>query len=229
MITLRALRDLRGLDMRLFLPQSAMPFDLVLMDVQMPEMDGFEATAAIRQHEARAGTHVPIIAMTAHAMKGDRERCLAAGMDAYVSKPIQAMELFQIIEGRTNTLSTGVGRLSNPAPETTTMDWTKALAHVGGSEEILRSVIEAFLMEWPKWRQSFHDALGQRSPTGLRRTAHTVKGSLTMLGATAAGELAQRLEKLGQDGNLAGADETYSQLEQEMARVEPALRARLRD
>jgi CheY-like chemotaxis protein len=78
---------------------AAGPFDVVLMDVQMPEMDGFEATAAIRHKEKTLGTHLPIVAMTAHAMKGDRERCLAAGMDGYVSKPIQARDLFDAIAG----------------------------------------------------------------------------------------------------------------------------------
>jgi two-component system sensor histidine kinase/response regulator len=73
------------------------PFDLVLMDIQMPEMDGFEATAAIRDAEKSTGKHVPIIAMTAHALKGDQERCLTAGMDAYVSKPIRSSELFETI------------------------------------------------------------------------------------------------------------------------------------
>jgi two-component system sensor histidine kinase/response regulator len=76
----------------------AAPFDLVLMDVQMPEMDGFEATAAIRAREQSQGGHIPIIAMTAHALKGDEERCLAAGMDAYISKPIKSADLFEIIE-----------------------------------------------------------------------------------------------------------------------------------
>jgi CheY-like chemotaxis protein len=73
-------------------------FDLVMMDVQMPEVDGFEATALIRERENGTGTHLPIVAMTAHAMTGDRERCLAAGMDSYVSKPIQSKELFEAIE-----------------------------------------------------------------------------------------------------------------------------------
>jgi two-component system, sensor histidine kinase and response regulator len=73
-------------------------FDAILMDVQMPEMDGFETTAAIRANEKSTGAHIPIIAMTAHALKGDQERCLEAGMDAYVSKPIRTAELFKIIE-----------------------------------------------------------------------------------------------------------------------------------
>jgi CheY-like chemotaxis protein len=73
------------------------PFDLVLMDVQMPELDGYDATAAIRAGEQRTGRHVPIVAITAHAMKGDRERCLEAGMDAYVTKPIRARQLFEAI------------------------------------------------------------------------------------------------------------------------------------
>jgi len=77
---------------------SAEPFDLILMDVQMPEMDGFEATAAIRQSERRIGGHIPIVAMTASAMKGDRERCLAAGMDGYVAKPIEPDQLYAEIE-----------------------------------------------------------------------------------------------------------------------------------
>jgi two-component system, sensor histidine kinase and response regulator len=78
--------------------QPAHPFDLVLMDIQMPKMDGMEATAVIRKREKRTKGHIPIIALTAHAMKGDREACLNAGMDAYVPKPLKADELFSVIE-----------------------------------------------------------------------------------------------------------------------------------
>ena len=78
-------------------------FDLVLMDVQMPEMDGLEATRAIREYERNSASHVPIVALTAHAMKGDRERCLAAGMDAYVTKPIRSKELERVIRESTQT------------------------------------------------------------------------------------------------------------------------------
>jgi two-component system sensor histidine kinase/response regulator len=91
-------------------------FDVVLMDVQMPNMDGFEATAAIREREKSTGGHVPIVAMTAHALKGDQERCIAAGMDAYVSKPIRTTELYAAIENCTNTLDRGpVGAVEVPA------------------------------------------------------------------------------------------------------------------
>jgi CheY-like chemotaxis protein len=80
-------------------------FDLVLMDVQMPQMGGFEATLEIRGREETTGEHVPIVAMTAHAMKGDKERCIAAGMDAYISKPIQPKELFQTVEAVTQKVT----------------------------------------------------------------------------------------------------------------------------
>jgi CheY-like chemotaxis protein len=95
-------------------------FDVVLMDVQMPEMDGFEATAAIRAHERTTGAHVPIVALTAHAMRGDRERCLDAGMDAYLSKPVRRLELQAVLEALLPSVPSG------PVQD------TAALAAVGG-------------------------------------------------------------------------------------------------
>jgi len=126
-------------------------FDVVLMDVQMPEMNGFEATAAIRERERATGAHIPIIAMTAHALKGDRERCLAAGMDDYVSKPIRPVELAKAIEGQ--VAGTAVASVEEPerAPDEEPFDVEALLSRVDGDTELLRYIVELFLEELPPW------------------------------------------------------------------------------
>ena len=149
------------------------------MDVQMPEMDGLEATAAIRQQEQDTGRHVPIIAMTAHAMKGDRERCLEAGMDGYVSKPLQPSELFEVIE---NLASHGNGRRESERPATPpvaslecrlslressvwqSFDHAAALRSTSGDRALLTEVIELFLLEIVQWMQDLRNSIESATP-----------------------------------------------------------------
>jgi CheY-like chemotaxis protein len=184
-----------------------LPFDLILMDVQMSEMDGFDATAAIRSKEQSTGKHVPIVAMTAHAMKGDRERCLAAGMDGYIAKPIQARELAQALEG----FSSRGDRPINGGPVSPAAhDWSTALEHVGGDYELLQDLIRLFLVEWPKWRAELEQALAGQDAVVVRRLAHTVKGALEQFAAYGTLTIAERLEALGQVGDLHGAGAVHS-------------------
>ena len=127
-------------------------FDILLMDVQMPLMDGFAATAAIRQRENATGRHTPIIAITAHVMKGDRERCLAAGMDSYVSKPLRPQELFAAIDsllpgGKT---ASRIAAASRETPETV-WDPTTILAAVEGDRELLLKLIGNFSINTPRY------------------------------------------------------------------------------
>jgi PAS domain S-box-containing protein len=202
-------------------------FDLVLMDVQMPEMDGFDATKRIRQLEQGTERHLPIIAVTAHAMKGDRERCLSSGMDSYISKPIRAVELHQRID---ELAATDGARSPEPAPSEPVAgdwDWSTALATVQGSEDLLREIIEAFLEEAPRQVAAMHTALAGSDAASLRRAAHTVKGSMRYFGAQVAFDLASQLESLAHAGELQAAPAAVARLEQELQRITPLLSARL--
>jgi len=198
-------------------------FDLVLMDVQMPEMDGLEATAAIRARQARSGRHVPIIAMTAHAMKGDRERCLAAGMDDYISKPIRAAQLVATIE-RVLASARDEGPSSPAAPEPPALDWGEALAAVGGDRALLRSVIECVLEEAPRLMDDMAKALATRDGQALRIAAHTLKGSVRCFGETRVFELAFQLETQGHRGDLTQAEPVFAALADEFHRLAERLR-----
>ena len=204
------------------------PFDVVLMDVQMPEMDGLEATAAIRRAEAQTGGHVPIVAMTAHAMKGDRDRFLAAGMDGYVAKPVRPHELYAAVEGGGPDAEAGL-----LAPADVSFEWDAALENVGGDEAMLRDLAEMFFAECPKLMQQIREHIAGADGPELRRAAHTLKGSAHVFGAAAAAEAAHRLEEIGREGfdgelsrteAFADAEEALALLEDEVARLLPALR-----
>jgi PAS domain S-box-containing protein len=201
-------------------------FDLVLMDVQMPEMDGFQATAAIRQREAASGRRTPILAMTAYAMKGDRERCLQAGMDGYVSKPIRARELFDAIAAVAGTSSEPAApRRPEPAGPAEAPDWALALERVGGDRDLLRDLVRLFLQQCPGWVGELRQGLANSDAAVLKRAAHNLKSCLGNFGARAAFERAQSLETMGREGKLAGADEVCRALEQSLERLRPALAA----
>ncbi len=188
----------------------AQEFDVVLMDVQMPELDGLEATAAIRRRERSGGRHVPIIAMTAHALKGDRERCLEAGMDDYVSKPIRSRELFDAIERVVGPASSPhetapAARAADPAERVPIIDWDAALRSVNGDRNLLRDLAEAFLIESPQRVAEIRRALADGDAVSLRRAAHTIKGSARYFGAAEVYGHADRLEALAKEGDLAPA------------------------
>ncbi len=200
------------------------PFDLVLMDVQMPEMDGLEAATAIRTREKTAGGHVPIVAMTAHALKGDREICLAAGMDDYIAKPIRAHALFDVIEA---VVPAAKAAPPAPAPKEI-IDWAESLQVVQGDQRLLRTLVEAALKEIPGLLAAAAQAVAEADAPKLRLSAHTLRGSLRYFGDTPAIEHLGRLEAMGQDGNLAGAAVTLATVQEEMAQIISAMERYLR-
>jgi signal transduction histidine kinase/CheY-like chemotaxis protein len=197
--------------------------DLILMDVQMPEMDGFDATRAIRSREEGTDDHVPIIAMTAHAMKGDRDRCLNAGMDAYVSKPLRAGELFDAIEGQAPTDGTSGDTMSEEDTRVPVVDWEAAVNHFEGDVDLLKEIAELFLDESPILMYQMKEALNRGDASALERAAHTIKGSVGNFAAKPAFNAALMVEKVGRDSEMRYADQAYKKLEDEIARLKPVL------
>ena len=199
--------------------------DLILMDVQMPGMDGLQATALIREKEKATGTHVPIVALTAHAMKGDRQRCLAAGMDAYVTKPIRHEELMETIQ----TLLLGAPNTPAPAPPESPaeviVDEPLLVSHVDNDRELLRDLVDLFLAECPRLLNDIKTALDKRDAEAVLRGAHSLKGSTSNLAAKPAAHAAFELEKAAQMGDFARADCVLRELESQLERLKPALLA----
>ena len=187
------------------------PFDLILMDVQMPDMDGLEATARIRLKEKRSGSHIPIIAMTAHALMGDRERCLETGMDDYVAKPIRAAELFAKVNDVARSPAPPV-RL--PAVRSAGLIcWRDVLPAVNGDPKLLGIVAGAAREEIPKLIQAMRLALETRDAKALQRAAHTLKGSIRYFGVEPVFDLACRLEQWGRQEQFDEAAQGLKDLE----------------
>ena len=191
---------------------SAEKFDLAFMDVQMPEMDGLAATAAIRKSETNSRAHLPIFAMTAHAMTGDRERCLEAGMDGYITKPVRFSDIEQTLAGLAGTPGT-------PVEPAQAASWNKveALDRIGGDEELLREVCEIFLEESPKLLKKLQQAVAAQDPDGVVRAAHSLKGESSYLSASGTSRAARQLEEMGHNKDLSHARDTLAVLEREVA------------
>jgi CheY-like chemotaxis protein len=182
------------------------------MDVQMPGMGGFEAPPAIRARERDKGGHVPIIAMTAHAMSGDRERCLAAGMDGYLVKPIDPPTLFSMIEGSAPENDPSSSPIHRPS----------LLARMGGDHDLLRDVVQLFLDDCPQRLAAIRQAIDRCDPAGLRAEAHTLKGAAANLSAEELADAARTLEQVG------GGSQTLDAAEPAWRRLSGAAESALR-
>jgi CheY-like chemotaxis protein len=194
-------------------------FDVILMDLQMPHMDGFEAVGHIRRHEAGTGQHVPIVAMTAHVLRGDRERCLAAGMAAYLPKPIRAGQLLELIEpllmaGTAN----GISAEASPAID------TGLLGEITSEDPVLlREMVEAFRQAAPGLVAELKQAIAERDASRVRRCAHALRGMVANFGASTATGLAQELESNAESRRLECAPELGQRLARELSLLEARL------
>ncbi len=218
-------------------------FDLILMDCQMPGMDGYEATAAVRERErARPGTrHIPIIALTANAVEGDREQCLAAGMDDYLSKPFTRQDLATVIErwaplgtagaafaaavasqanapGPTKTEPQDLSEAADLCVNPQALESIRSMAH-----GLLEKVIGQYLEDAPKRMEQIRAALGSNDAEALRRSAHALKSSSANLGAERFAAICQFLESVGRSGTTEDGAARHAEAEREFARVRHAL------
>ena len=200
-------------------------FDVVLMDVEMPGMDGLQATAAIRERERATGGRVPIIAMTAHAMAGSREQCIEANMDGYIAKPLRPQELIAEVEG-------AVGSEAEPTPGAPSgpstdgiLDAPALLARVSGSRDTLRELLDLFDADYPGLLSQARDAALAGDRATLQRAAHSLKGMAATFSAPRALAATVHLEDVCREGDPALVEAACREVEQEIERLQPALRA----
>jgi signal transduction histidine kinase/DNA-binding response OmpR family regulator/HPt (histidine-containing phosphotransfer) domain-containing protein len=204
-------------------------FDLILMDVQMPEMDGLEATRRIRQEEQMTARHLPIVATTAHAMSGDRERCLQAGMDDYLSKPLQRQELLAVLARlAANRVVELPNHRSEPknTPEVALrgiVNKVELLGSLDGDVHLLGELIGIFLADSGSLLQRVSDAVTGRDAFALERAAHKLSGTVSIFGNRPATQAAMALETMGRDRNLLHAEEMVARLKNQMEALKEAL------
>lgn len=199
-------------------------FDVVLMDIEMPKMNGVKATEAIRAMEKENGHHrLPIIAMTAHAMKGDRSRFLKAGMDSYIAKPIQAQELIRMIDQ--NVPSSGKPITQDPPKPShkPPIDWRRGLAVVEGDRGLFLELLNLFAQEAPSTLDKLRAAIERKDAATIQLAAHTIKGSVGNFGADDAVGAALQLETMARQGELDNSAEAFRSLEREIKRLMDAI------
>jgi signal transduction histidine kinase/DNA-binding response OmpR family regulator len=200
------------------------PCDLVLMDVQMAEMDGLEATAILREREKSSGRHQPVVAMTALAMNGDKERCIAAGMDGYLSKPIRPQELDEVLDSYLTLCQAPAATMEDaPAASCSPVEVAQLLDRLDDDRMLLAELVDVFRAEYPGNLRAAQEAIDTDNALGLRGTGHTLKGALANLSAVGASALAAELEAIGQSANLAGGQATLDRLTYELGDVMRAL------
>jgi len=190
-------------------------FDVILMDIQMPEMDGFEATAAIRAHEAKSGGRIPIMAMTAHAMQGDRERCLASGMDGYVSKPIRPEALFQELE----RLVPSAGRRM----KTPVLDAAVTRNPALDDPALMKELIALFLADLPGQFEALEAALAGKDPERVLHAVTQIKGPISNFGLACSREATEILDKMTRDRSFEGAGDALALLKLRLAELREIL------
>jgi CheY-like chemotaxis protein len=182
------------------------PFDVVLMDIEMPGMDGFETTRAIRQHEAGTGRHLPILMLTAHALKEHREECFAAGADDYLVKPLSPAKLVQVLEK--------FKPMAHPAP---TVDLERALEMCGNDWDLLRSSVKIFLTEdYARQIEQLRHAITNQDSPLIQKSAHNLQGALDSLGGGATRDLALKIEQAGREKRITDVAVLVNELETRM-------------
>ena len=207
----------------------AQTFDLILMDVQMPEMGGLEATAAIRERERATGRHTPIIALTARAMAGDREECLAAGMDEYVSKPLRPDALFSTIDALCGPRGRSARKATSGAPSSPTspgtVDRRTLLASFGGRAQLVKEVVDVFLEDAPVMMARLTTAARAQDVTEVAAAAHAIKGSAGLFSQGPVYESARRLEQIAKTADMSGVDAACAEVEGHVTSLMAELRA----
>jgi CheY-like chemotaxis protein/HPt (histidine-containing phosphotransfer) domain-containing protein len=188
-------------------------YDMVFMDVQMPVMDGFEATQAIRTAEASTHDHLPIVAMTANAMKGDREKCLNAGMDDYVAKPVRIKDIRSVIARWDSACHSRRQARRQIRLDEAAMNIDLALDNLSGNRRILIAVLDEFLRNLPAALSEIKSAAESTNAAALKVAAHGLKGAASNVCAEPTRRIAERLERMGAAGDLREVGATLSELE----------------